>query len=746
MDDQPHRTTPELPEERGRKAESGIQTEIGRGRSPDPSRRRPKPTETKPTEPEKAGTGGGSEDIKPPVFLSGKPFVPAGDSHPSSEEQKKREDPNSDADSDPAPSGSLDSGSDDSDWDHDNNKNNKHREETRGANSKEDDSTQYNEFLLSFGGERRAITNQASFPASENSVECASYNHSLSDLISCLRRSNTEWVSIDCLGRKWALDSKELKIRTTVVVTFSRYPDRAEDLRRDLRMAIRGSGLPIEFIEGRVVSYGTNPFGLLEPQIPLICGSSCVAHGVSGAGTVGGFVTIAGDPDPNAVYAVTNHHVVTEEEDDPNEIPWTTEQNIESHLGLTEQQSEDLADLNLNREYGDDRKSYLQHFVRQFSHHWNQRHPDNRIRTFRRRQICASVNQRLAQFNVPSQRTALREGYRLRIRDHGLEDFESSVMEDMRWFLSLHYYELQIPLQIIDEFFAENAQSARALFKDVIRIRRLWRQPPSFSRIIEHPEKGDMDAVTERFKSWIQPTEGEPSLSQEEIAQLTERIGEIKAHASSAERLIGTVWASSGIGPQKWIEEGSPPLREDWALIKLFRGNGQVFENTFSANLLRPGFPEDRFHRVRDLLRPARIDVTKRGRTTDLTVGKVNGAESVFRELGHEKRAFSIIATSTSGQLFSAFGDSGSWIMDRTGQLVGMMWGGRTSFFSRRDRVELNDLAGYEPQDLEVQDVTYFTPASYFFKWIGQSFEEAMDRFGHTLEPGAVESRVRLFS
>lgn len=196
---------------------------------------------------------------------------------------------------------------------------------------------------------RHAFADQASFPVSENSVECDCFNKSLQDLVACLRRSNTRWVSIDCLGRIWISESKESKIRTTVVVSFSEYPDRADELRRDLQMAMKDNGLPVELIRGKVTRYAANPFGVLEPQTPVACGSSCAPHGVLGAGTLGGFITIDGDLDPNAVYAVTNHHVVVEDEENEEKIPWATEMNIESHLGLTEQQCEDLADLDLDK-------------------------------------------------------------------------------------------------------------------------------------------------------------------------------------------------------------------------------------------------------------------------------------------------------------------------------------------------------------------------------------------------------------
>ncbi|RSM02038.1 hypothetical protein CEP52_008191 [Fusarium oligoseptatum] len=224
--------------------------------------------------------------------------------------------PGSDSEIDTVPTNDDDQNSKDSQRDRDGKKGDRSGGEDKG---KEDDNNQYNRFLTG-----DAITAQANFPVSENSVECARFNKSLEDLVIRLEQSDTEWVSIDCLGRRWISESKEAKIRTTVVVSFSQYPDRAEELRRDLQRAMKDNKLPIEFIRGRVARYVANLFGLREPQAPLVCGSSCAPHGVEGAGTVGGFITIEGDPDRDAVYAVTNHHVIAEDNKDKEKIPWTT--------------------------------------------------------------------------------------------------------------------------------------------------------------------------------------------------------------------------------------------------------------------------------------------------------------------------------------------------------------------------------------------------------------------------------------
>ncbi|KAH7235110.1 hypothetical protein B0J15DRAFT_503913 [Fusarium solani] len=753
------------PKDRGRTPSSGIQQQIGRGRSPVPGRARsprPKPTESESVRPMEvgvsAGTGG---DLSGSLSRTTFPTIV---SSTFSNPQETMVNPDSDTD----PTDNDDSNSEDSERDHNGKKGRSRDEGGDSSRCKEDDSTQYNEFQR-----MQESTSQTSFPVSENSIECDCFNESLQDIVACLGRSNTGWVSIDCLGRRWISESKESKIRTTMVVSFSEFPDRAEELRRDLQMAMKDNGLPVEFVQGKVTRYVANPFGVLEPQTPLVCGSSCAPHGDQGGGTIGGFITIDGDPDPNAVYAVTNHHVVVEDDYDEEKIPWTTEQYIESHLGLTEQQCEDLADLGLDRydrsgihailscldslkptpqrTYGDDRKSYLIDLAGQVLNYWNKTHTGDQIGQQRRRQMRQSIRQRLSQFQVPGQRTQHRETYQSAITNNGLMDFQTHLLEDMRAFLNLHCYELQILFSEIRRLSAERGRDGMAIFRNVILIRRLWTKPPGLSRIIEHPANEDLGFAIRNVKGLLNVT-GETPMPQSDTEQRRQQLIHLENHSKSPSRLIGTVWASGGIvGDHIWRPGSSLPVNEDWALIKLFRkdnqehqNNAPEFQNKFN-NILRPGFPENQFAGVRELPDPIRIDVTKKGRTTDLTAGVVNGARSVIKLDRGLDSAFVIVSKPPIEQFFSAKGDSGSWIMDRAGRLVGMVWGGREMFVpARQNKVIWGDLAGYRSQDFEVQDVTYFTPASYFFRWIETSFKKGMRTFGHEL-PDDFEGRVRLF-
>jgi len=174
----------------------------------------------------------------------------------------------------------------------------------------ETDVTQYAEYASILTPEQR------NFPVSEKSVESQIFIECLSGFIKALQQTDTKWQTIDCLGRIWPSKDSKLTIRTTVVVAFFPMPD--EDEMARLKTTLEGimgdEKLRVEFVQGRVTSlYDQNSLELREPQSPLVCGASCAPKGKGWTGTIGGFITITGDPDKGAVYAVTNHHVVEDE-------------------------------------------------------------------------------------------------------------------------------------------------------------------------------------------------------------------------------------------------------------------------------------------------------------------------------------------------------------------------------------------------------------------------------------------------
>lgn len=204
----------------------------------------------------------------------------------------------------------------------------------------------------------------------------------------------------------------------------------------------------------------------------------------------------------------------------------------------------------------------------------------------------------------------------------------------------------------------------------------------------------------------------------------------LEEHSNSRHVIVGITWASSG---RKTWKIGDDTVRQDWALVKLFQGKGQEFHNTIN-NSLRPGQPVDQFRAVVSWSGASAIDVCKRGRTTNHTVGRTNGVPSVENcGGGIQMTKYSVLSTS-SNPYFSLPGDSGAWLMDRTGKLVGMMFAGRT---------EARRLGGVGEGRVvvdQVEKITYFTPADYLFQMIQEKFEKDMRKLGielsETFEPG----------
>ncbi|KAL6365552.1 hypothetical protein LRP88_01549 [Fusarium phalaenopsidis] len=108
---------------------------------------------------------------------------------------------------------------------------NKQSNQVNGTEFEQDDTSQYDELLGS-----DECTTQTEFPASEDSIEDAF----IQELEACLDRSGFKWVYLSTA-----------MIKNTLVVGFLQYPDRnkAEDLKRELRMAMKGRELLIKFVD-----------------------------------------------------------------------------------------------------------------------------------------------------------------------------------------------------------------------------------------------------------------------------------------------------------------------------------------------------------------------------------------------------------------------------------------------------------------------------------------------------------------
>ncbi|KAH7087066.1 hypothetical protein FB567DRAFT_629102 [Paraphoma chrysanthemicola] len=491
------------------------------------------------------------------------------------------------------------------------------------------DDTQYTEYA------KIPTPNNRNFPVSEKSVESHTYTECLSRFVSALEQNRTEWQSIDCLGRNWLLDDGKSKIRTTVVIAFSPMPNEEERVRlkTTLENIMGDVKLCIEFIERRVTDlYGDHYLAMREPQSPLVCGASGAPGGKNWSGTIGGFITITGDPDSGAVYAVTNHHVVKNNRD----------------------------------------SNYQEPIV------WPSR---NRI--VGKAVVLNTINQSTPGTPHPSDK----------------EFFSSRTFEH--------------PSGIDRKEYKSRLEVQENLAKELSKL-----------------------SITSKNKVSELQRDSERELHEADAIILREQRLQIERYETIPGPMIGITWVSSG--KQTW-KTSLGHVTQDWALVRLFKDNGEKFHNTIS-NMTRPRQPTDHFRAVMPWSRANVVEVCKRGRTTNHTVGKTNGAPSLHKRSGVITSAYAVISM-TENPFFSLPGDSGAWLMDRAGQLVGMMFSGRTNArnlgAADSDRVYVED----------VEDVTYFTPADYLFQMVQERFEKAMRdqkvNLSGTFRPG---ERINLYS
>ena len=163
--------------------------------------------------------------------------------------------------------------------------------------------------------------------------------------------------------------------------------------------------------------------------------------------------------------------------------------------------------------------------------------------------------------------------------------------------------------------------------------------------------------------------EDAPSQLPQQIASTQASIAhhQDRLEAATGDRKIGTTFATSGY---KICDSRKCHL--DWGLIELLPGRDGLNKIPESSST------------VTSSVEVTELDskISKHGRTTELTQGRVNPAESYVRFEGTQFETISmetLVVSSSRMVPFSAEGDSGSWVLDNAGSLVGMLWGGFTS-------------------------------------------------------------------
>ncbi|MCJ1408691.1 hypothetical protein MMC19_002766 [Ptychographa xylographoides] len=166
-----------------------------------------------------------------------------------------------------------------------------------------------------------------------------------------------------------------------------------------------------------------------------------------------------------------------------------------------------------------------------------------------------------------------------------------------------------------------------------------------------------------------------------------------RIHDASVDRNIGEVFFSSG-----YKLDGEAQCQLDYGLIEMYParvGTNEIpndensFKVTYIAKIPLEGGK-----------------VRKFGRTTDITEGYINPVDSFIRFKG---TAFEMVSKEKmiygiAGKPFTLAGDSGAWVVDVFGGLIGMVWGGFTS----------HEGSFLTPISLITEDITKQTGSSLF--------------------------------
>ncbi|KAF9513696.1 hypothetical protein BS47DRAFT_1343943 [Hydnum rufescens UP504] len=280
--------------------------------------------------------------------------------------------------------------------------------------------------------------------------------------------------------------------------------------------------------------------------------------------------------------------------------------------------------------------------------------------------------------------------------------------------------------------YASALQSMKGAIGDLDRSIKDWRDV--IDRLGGYQE-GESKNTTEKREEHLNLVKK----ARRKMEKINEFHGDISKHwIVPNDRIIGEVIHVEPIA----VSVGPQTLTEDWALIALdeskfewykFKGNMVYIGGNLSSleygKIMFPRdddrtnyvYPKDGLLQARgviqldDIHKPKHLDangeqcllVVKNGLTTGTTIGRVSGMESytrVYKECKIDKTSVEIGVLpygSTKGP-FSAPGDSGSIVLDRSGGILGMLTGDAGT----TDRT----------------DVTYVTPYSFLDKAIKKYF------------------------
>ncbi|KAM5439785.1 hypothetical protein MferCBS31731_004195 [Microsporum ferrugineum] len=208
---------------------------------------------------------------------------------------------------------------------------------------------------------------------------------------------------------------------------------------------------------------------------------------------------------------------------------------------------------------------------------------------------------------------------------------------------------------------------------------------------IQHPSLGDHNRTLSSLESAIDMYTGYQSVykhdcdpdprTKTKIDKLNQKMDlciAAKSQATSADREIGSVLASSG------LRVSADECRLDWALIDLYPERIGM-NKALSAEQLYGPLSKN----VYDWCQPTENQpVYMIGRTSGLKVGYINGVHSCvcYRDTAQEMRTKEWAVASKEGGQFSQGGDSGALVIALgTDSVIGLVWGGNNDGLLRRE-------------------------------------------------------------
>ncbi|KAH0551475.1 hypothetical protein GP486_007310 [Trichoglossum hirsutum] len=616
------------------------------------------------------------------------------------------------------------------------------------------DRSQYKQFFeeKNFGVPRIPSQPRVSFPISSSSTEAEIFSKVLPEVKKCLRDQAFNWESITCVGRSsYGTDEP---IVSTIIIT-SKDPA-SEDFIGNIKKEGKSVwGLPVEFLTGTLEDLtSTSRFGFRERNNPIVCGSSCASlrYGEI-SGTLGGFITLKNEPS-NAVYAISNHHVFRPKNDKP--VNWRDDSELESELqGLELTRSfQRVAAESFNKLKKEcDKYERIGKILRArgIENFWRGEIIDRledelgpkefgeifRLHEPKKVEIISQIlrNETVKILAFLSDFCNLVTRYRLEGYDACFPTFQRALHELQPPRLELSRLELSrlepprlepSRLDRLEPAGPGHFDQECRIYEDPLgeRLRDLCDQwfitmEKREDFLIEHPSKRDRDYIVTKLMRDLKESQillGNPQTVKgtsqgaiQSIKEASRRDTEYlegnleKAKDINYNNIMASVRVSSGKRPKKVDPYHGKEIFEDWAIAKLIPGI--TVENTIGGNILRLNDTTTENQRIlgvrswRNKMSFDRLPVFKRGRTTACTVGYVNGVRSVIKD---ETEEYVIVSTAPTGR-FAVKGDSGSWIVDRQGLLVGMLW-------------------GVAPEGSAI-----FTPAEYLFKFIGSKIREDLN-------------------